>query len=154
MTYAVRGDVEARLPAVQAGGNWYAPLTVTQVDAIGEGIAAEIDATLAGCGFSTPVTTPASAVTYLTTVNVWGWAAEIQRARYRNPDAANKESAWSFYEDRYQEALKGLCAWAEGALAQGGTSLPASFTTVFPDAVDEPEWTDNEQIVFGDRVRF
>ena len=70
MAYAEVVDVAALLPAVQAGGTWYAPLTYAQLNAIGTSISAEIDATLAGCGYTTPVTSPASALTYLSLIHI------------------------------------------------------------------------------------
>lgn len=152
MAYAVTADVQACLPALQPGGNWYAPLDSAQLAAHGTGIAAEIDATLAGAGFTTPVTSPASALEYLKVVNAWGWAAEVQRARFRDSQQANAESAWKFWHDKYRTALAGLPSWAEAILGSG--VMPASFATNYPDRADEPDWGTNERPVFVDSVKF
>ena len=136
MAYSTVTDVAALLPPVQqaTGATWFAPLTLAQVEAIGTGIAAEIDARLAGCGYTTPVTSPAGALAYLLAVETWGWAAAIQRSRFRDQHAANTESAWKFWQEKYTLALTGLCDWAEGAIGSvAAVHLPTSYWTVNPD---------------------
>ena len=82
MAYCSRTDLEGRLPRV-GGEVAFAPLTTSQVDAIIEGIDAEIDVVLAGLGHAVPVTAPETAVRYLKHLSVSGAAAAVQRARLR-----------------------------------------------------------------------
>lgn len=115
----------------QAGADVFAPLSAADVNYIIDGVAANLDARLAGAGLGVPVTSPASLVAYLLTLNVWGSVAEIQRARYPHVGGANAESAWKFYEDRYQKGLAVLDKLASQIASDA--EEPSSYTTLNPD---------------------
>jgi hypothetical protein len=130
VAYATSTDVEARMPQ-QAGASVFAPLSTADVTYIVDGVAAVLDARLAAVGIGVPVTTPASLLAYLVAMNVWGAVAEIQRARYPHVSGANAESAWKFYEDRFQKGLALLDRMAADITSDA--EVPSSYTTLFPD---------------------
>jgi len=131
MAYATLSDVEARVPS-RGGATWYAPLTVAQAQAMVDGVSAEIDSVMAGVGYTTPVSSPAGLVTWLQTLNVWGTAAEIQRARFQDSGGTNSEAAWRFFEDRYQAGIKALPTRVEGFAGTSAAELPSSYTLANP----------------------
>lgn len=130
--YCTLTDLQARIPA-RAGQTSFQPLTDPQAQSILDGIGAAIDGKLAGWGFAAPVTTPATAVSYLAAVNLWGAASETLKAMFRSASGPNSEAAWSFYEKRYTDAMDGLKEWAEGVLGTSSAVTPSSYTTKYPD---------------------
>lgn len=131
MAYCATSDVEARMPQQAGTSDVFAPLSSASVTAIIDGVAATLDARLAAVGLATPVTTPASLVGYLLTLNVWGAAAEIQRTRFPHVSGANAESAWRFWEDRFQKGIAVLDRMAADVASDAET--PSSYTTLYSD---------------------
>lgn len=130
MAYATRAQLEARIPVV-GGETAFSPLSTTQVDEVLDGVAAEIDGVLASLGLTTPVTAPAALLSLVTSLNVWGAAAEVRRARFQDKGGPNAETAWRFFEDRYR---KGLDELSDRAVAiASGYVLPSSYTVANPD---------------------
>lgn len=133
MAYCTLTDLQARIPA-RAGQTSFQPLTDAQAQAIVDGVAAAMDGALAGWGFTVPVSSPSTAVSYLQTVNVWGSAAEVLKAMFRSASGPNAETAWDFYQSRYDKAMASLREWAEGLLGTGDGIMPSSYTTQYPDS--------------------
>lgn len=73
---------------------------------------AEIDMVLGTVGYTTPVTTPASAVTWLKLVCEYGVAAAAIKSAFPETIQSNNGGpaipAYAFWEKRYQDALKAL----------------------------------------------
>ena len=140
MAYTTVTDLEARIPG-RAGQTAFAPLTNAQVQDIVDGVADAIDARLAGCGFTVPVSSPASLVRYLGRVNVWGAAAEVLKAVYPGQSGQQSEAAWKFFEDRYTAQMESksaggtppICETAAGHLGTSSAVAPSSYTTAYPD---------------------
>jgi len=131
--YCTQDDVEARVPS-RGGATWYAPLTAVGAQSVLVGIAAEIDSVLAGAGYTVPVSTPAGLVSWLLTLNVWGAAAEVLRARFQDASGTNSEAAWKFFEDRYRAGLAALPTRAEGFAGTSSAEMPTSYTYANPAA--------------------
>src|SRR3990167_5577380 len=108
MAYAVLTDVQALIAKFPISTT--TKPTDTQATAIINDVSVEIDATLAGGGYTVPVTSPLWFVDYLGLVNQYGAAAAILKAMF--PEAAGatdqNPSIYAFWESRYQRAMKAL----------------------------------------------
>ncbi len=104
--------------------------TELQLLAFIEETSAEIDMALGSVGYVTPVTTPASAVTWLKAVCNYGVAAEALKAAF--PESVQSSNggpvipAYAYWEKRYQDAL--------ALIREGSMSLPDAPTTGAQDA--------------------
>lgn len=103
--------------------------TLTDLEGIIDGIAAQIDTVLQSAGVATvPVTSAVNSAfhAYLVQVNVWGAAAEHLQAAFPEATGPGENPAYAFFERRYREAL---AAFRKGqdipAALLGGSNDPA-----------------------------
>lgn len=108
MSYCAIVDVQALNPKRTYGAA--TTPTSTQVTALIAQIAAEIDAILEAQGYTVPVTSPATFVTSLLTVNAYGVAALAEAAMFPETTAPGETAHWSYLEKKYQAWLKDLRA--------------------------------------------
>ena len=124
MSYCTLTNVQALNPTRTYGAA--TTPTTTQVGTFITQVAGEIDTVLQGRGLTTPLTTPAEFVTFLTQLNAVGAAALAERAMF--PEAQGlmgTTSAGSAHWKQYQEGLKYL---KEGALPSDAAADPAAFS--------------------------
>ncbi len=129
--------------------------TTTQVEGFITRIAEEIDAILAGRGFTVPVTTPASLLSYLTHVNALGAAALAEQAMFpestKPGTTASGANLWAQYKDA-KEFLRTGDLPSEGSSA---ADLPFSFAEQNQDTETEPaEEHDWQKPKFGKNKEF
>src|ERR1044071_4377765 len=74
-----------------------------------------------GVHTTTPVTTPAYFVSWLEAVNSWGAAAAILKSMFPNTTGAGENPAWSFWQKKYEAAIKSL---------QDASGIPEDLLTV------------------------
>lgn len=106
--------------------------TLAEAAVIHDGVTADVNAALAMSGLVVPVTTPASAVSWLGAVEAWGVCAEILKARFQDAAGVNRDSAWGFFEERYRDGIAMIRAGGAAILA-GSPVMPASWRTRNPD---------------------
>ena len=154
MSYCTIANVRSLNPK-RTYGSTTTP-TETQVNEFIANIAGEIDATLQGRGFTTPVTTPTALVTFLLQLNAVGAAALAERAMF--PESQGMEggtSAGAVHWKQYQDGLKWL---REGKLSVGTAAeaaLPFSFFEQNAGVETEPEETyDWHKPKFGKNKEF
>jgi len=116
--------------------------TLTEAATIHEGITADINAALATGGVTPPVTSPAALVSWLGAVESWGTCAEILKTRFQDLSGVNTEGAWTFFETRYQDAIKWIRDGSAATLAGSGME-PASDLTRNPDT--EQDYGDRDE---------
>ena len=110
--------------------------TLTEAATIHDGVSADLDAALAIGGLAVPVTTPAALVSWLGAVEAWGTCAEILKARFQDATGVNAESAWGFFEKRYQEAITRIADGGAATLG-GSPGLPSSYYLRNPDTTED-----------------
>lgn len=115
MAYCTITDVQA-LNAQRTYGATTKP-TTTQVTALIDQIAAEIDAVLAAKGFTIPVTTPTTFVTFLAAVNAYGAGALAEASMFPELSDAGSTPHWKVLLAKYD-------AWMK--LLIDGSAIPAS----------------------------
>ncbi|MCK9569882.1 hypothetical protein M0R72_13140 [Candidatus Pacearchaeota archaeon] len=115
MAYCTITDVQALNPK-RTYSTTTTP-TTTQVTALIDRIASEIDAVLAAKGYTIPVTTPTTFVTFLKTVNAYGAGALAEAAMFPETSEAGSTPHWKMLQTKYD-------AWMK-LLIDGG-AIPAS----------------------------
>lgn len=115
--------------------------TQTQVEEYLTRISEELDAILAGRGFTVPITTPASLLAFLTHVNALGAAALAEQAQFpestKPGTTAHGATLWAQYTDA-KKFLKENDLPASNGL---GRDLPFSFHEQHQATETEPKET-------------
>jgi len=111
--------------------------SLVEAEAIHDGVSAEIDAAMAGAGFTVPITEPPALVSWLAAIESWGTTAELLKVRFQDASGPGSEASWAFFERRYQDAMKRL--WAGDMLDEvaGASVAPASWYTRNPDGEED-----------------
>lgn len=117
MSYCTITDVQALNPKRTYSAT--TTPTTTQVGTLIDQIASEIDAVLAAKGYTIPVTTPATFVTFLKTVNAYGAGALAEAAMFPETSEAGSTPHWKMLQSKYDAWLK--------LLVDGGV-IPASMS--------------------------
>ena len=113
--------------------------TTTELSAMIDGIASQIDTVLSGAGVSTvPVTSSHNSTffTFLAEVNKWGAAAEFLKAMFPEAVGVGETTAFGFWQKKYDDTLK---AWRKSEdlpsdLLGGSNDVsPSSYFTRNPD---------------------
>lgn len=117
MAYCTITDVQA-LNAQRTYSATTKP-TTTQVTALIAQIATEIDAVLAAKGYTIPVATPTTFVTFLATVNAYGAGALAEAAMFPETSEMGSTPHWKVLQAKYDAWLK--------LLIDGGV-IPASMS--------------------------
>lgn len=148
MAYSAIATAQARVRGAMLLSTTSTP-TLAQATAFGAGITGEIDTALASHGITTPVTTPAAFLAWLVEVETVGWAARIASAMFADDAGENSDEQVSRLDRWYQNAMKRI--WDGSAipptLGLGAASLPASYTTRYPD--EQPDLGDIVLTAFG-----
>ena len=88
--------------------------TVTELGAIIDGVASQVDVVLKSAGVATvPVTGSMDSTffTFLAEVNKWGAAAEFLKAIFPEATGPGESTAFGFWQKKYDDTLK---AWRDG----------------------------------------
>lgn len=113
--------------------------TVTELDAMVNGIDAQINSVLRGAGIDiVPVTSSDDSIfnRFLVEVNKWGAAGEFLKALFPEVTGPGESPAFGFWEKRYQDTLK---QWREGMdlpaslLSGPNDPSPSTYFTANPD---------------------
>jgi len=139
MGYCTIADVQA-LNAKRTYGASTTP-TSTQVEALIEQVAVEIDALLQAQGYTVPVTTPDNFVNFLKYVNAYGAASLAEASMFPETTEPGETAHWQYLEKKYQSFIKAI---REGeipsSLSPGDTALNvASYYTEMDDQDDFPD---------------
>lgn len=114
--------------------------TLTQVTAFLSRISEELDAILAGRGYTVPLTAPASLLAFLTHVNALGAAALSEQAMFPESAKPGVSTHGGMLWQQYEDAKKLL---KEGSLptSDDGVDLPFSFAEQHQADETEPAET-------------
>jgi len=115
--------------------------TETQVESFIIRISEEIDAILAGRGFTVPLTAPAALLAYLTHVNALGAAALAEQAMFPESAKPGTSVRGGSLWDQYNDAKKFLKEKELPTLAGSTVDLPFSFAEQHQATETEPEET-------------
>jgi len=108
--------------------------TTTQATSFVDEIDAEINVLLEKHSVTTPVTSPAAFLTWLGNVSANGATATVLKSMFPDATGPGETPAYSFFEKRYQDALKELRA---------GDVIPASLLESEDDAGPSTYFTRN-----------
>lgn len=103
MSYATTVTVQGAMAKFVISGSTQP--TSTQVQAMIDGIAAEINSHLASVGYTVPVTTPDYFLAYLGELNTWGAVASVLKSMFPSATGPAETPAYAFWEKRYQAGL-------------------------------------------------
>ena len=110
--------------------------TEQQATALLDQVSAEIDTTIAGAGYTVPVTAPAYFLTRLSLLNSVGAAAAILRAMFPDATGAGETPAYAFWWNWYQTGLKSLAngsAIPPDVITNAAYVAPSTYFTNNPD---------------------
>lgn len=129
--------------------------TATQVGTFITDIAGQIDAVLASVYVATPVTAPASFLSFLDLVNAWGAAALAEAAAFPEFDGGpgNTPQAMRYWK-MYQDAL---AAFADGKMIDPSVAVSAADTLARSYLSDNPDNTGYDEadgVVAGSQPPF
>jgi len=115
--------------------------TTTQVNALIDQIAVEIDAVLQAGGYTVPVTTPANFLNSLKYINAYGAAALAEMGMFPEVSEMGQTPHWKLLNDKYEGWMKQL---REGEIPRSlgidSESIGAgSFYTEMDDQDDFPD---------------
>lgn len=142
MSYCDATDVQALVSPGRAYSASTTP-TSTQVALYIGWVAAELDSILAAQGITTPVTTPANAVTALESWNAIGAAAYAEEAAFTQA-APNTSQRGGIWRQKYEEVKKQL-------REHPGELVNALVTKII---YDFPSETDGEIEIFDETTQF
>lgn len=155
MSYAAVSDVQG-LNAKRTAYSTSTKPTLTQVQGFVDQISAEIDAVLAAKNVATPVTAPASFVTFLLGTNALGAAALAEAAEFPEFDGGpgftpQAQRYWAMYQSRLDE-LKLGAAIDPAVTVSDADNLARTYLTDNPDNLGfdgSDGFTDGQQPVFS-----
>lgn len=161
MAYATITEINAYIAKLAPDGTT-SPST-TQCATIQAGVEGELNVRLAVVGIVVPfaptvATEQVAFAAWLKAVSCWGAAATILHDLLPGVEGPDEAPLWSFYEKKYQAALKGigdlsLMPPSLGAVVAGGE--PASYGTRYPDTPPddgvnaEPIFNRNDSLITG-----
>ena len=139
MSYCSITDVQALLPKRTFSAT--STPTTTQVNALIDQIAVEIDAVLESQGYTVPATTPANFVNFLKYVNAYGAGALAEAGMFPETTDKGETPHWKVLDDKYKGWMESLEAGKiPPSLGKADEALnAASFYTEMDDQDDYPD---------------
>ena len=115
--------------------------TTTQVSALIDQVAVEIDAVLESLGYMVPITTPANLVLFLKYVNAYGAAYLAEAGMFPETAEPGETAHWQMLKKVYDNYMKMLLDGKIPPSLEGGTlgNDVASFYTEMADQDDFPD---------------
>lgn len=154
MSYTSLSSVQALMARINANAAFSASTapTSTQITVMLADISAEIDMTLASVGYTVPIVTAGTFLTYLGLVCQYGVVAEVLKSAFpesqSSPNGGPVIPTYAFWEKRYQDALTKLGSRAivapDAGMANG--SQARNYLTDNPDnaGADEADGFEGE----------
>ena len=136
MAYASLSDIQALNPKRTYSAT--TTPTSTQVSALIDQIAAEIDAELMAKGYEAPATTPTEWVTFLKAVNAYGAAALAEMGMFPETSEQGSTPHWKVLYDTYKKWMKEIEEEKITPSSVSGANVGGYYT----DVADQDEYPD------------